>query len=162
AARSRTEPGPILIRDWAAVTTPVFGSSAGGRYRDAERIAGPLKDGAKRFRAVLPNGRIVEPAGVSVQVGMNPLGAALTPDGKYLVTSNDDERDEELASLRDPANRGGYSLSVVETATMKVVSRVNAAGPLFIGMQVTGAGPYTVWASGVAANNIKLFSISPG
>jgi hypothetical protein len=44
---------------------------------------------------------------------------------------------------------------------MQVVSQIDTEGKFFIGLQVTGAGPYTVWASGGGDNNIKLFTVSP-
>src|SRR5262249_4648858 len=82
----------ISAGDWGAITAPVFGTHEAGSYSAAELFAGPNKFGGY-FAGVLPNGRIVKPAGTSIQIGMNPLGAALTPDGKFLITSNDDERD---------------------------------------------------------------------
>jgi len=108
---------------------------------------------------VLPNGRIVKPAGTSVQVGMNPLGAALTPDGMYLVTTNDDERDGGLASLQNPLNVGGYSVSVIRTSDMTVVATASTAGKLFVGLVVTGHGPYEVWAAGGGDNNVKVLTV---
>jgi DNA-binding beta-propeller fold protein YncE len=75
------------------------------------------------FNAILPSGRIVTPAGTSVVTGMNALGVALSPDGRYAVVSNDDERQGRTHSLLDPLTTGGYSLAVVETATMRVVDR---------------------------------------
>jgi YVTN family beta-propeller protein len=145
--------------NWGWITAPVYDMREAGVYQDAELFAGPNKLGANYFQGVLPNGRIVRPAGISVQVGMNPLGAALTPDGKYLITTNDDERDAGLVSLLNPVNVGGYSLSVVDTATMKVVSQIKS-DKVFVGVQASGAGPYAVWASGGASNSVKLFSLS--
>ena len=78
------------VTTWGLVTAPVHGTSLQGAYRGAELFAGPDQFGSY-FTAVLPNGRVVRPAGVSTQVGMNPLGVALTLDGKYLITSNSDE-----------------------------------------------------------------------
>ena len=149
-----------LQEDWGRITAPVFGTSESGAYSGAEFFAGPNKFDNNYFHGVLPSGRIVRPAGISTQIGMNPLGVALTPDGKYLIASNDDERDGNLASLQNPTNQGGYSLSVVDTSTMKVVSQTNVAGRFFIGLQVTGAGPYTVWVSGGPENTVKTFAIS--
>jgi YVTN family beta-propeller protein len=129
-------------------------------------FAGPRKFGSEYYHGVLPNGCIVKPVGVSVQVGMNPLGIRLTPDGKYVITSNDDERDGDSdspsgRSLQSGVNKGGYSLSVINTRTMKVVSQIGA-GPVFAGLQISGKGPYTVWASGGPSNSIKVFAITPG
>ncbi len=150
--------------NWGRIIAPVFGTSEPGVYAGAELFAGPRKFDGQYFNGVLPNGRIVQPAGISVQVGMDPLGIALTPDGKYLITSNDDERNSGYgapppSSLQAPINRGGYSISVIATATMLVVSQIQS-GPVYRGLQVTGSGPYTLWASGGAANAIRLFTIS--
>jgi YVTN family beta-propeller protein len=155
----------ITGANWGRVTAPVFGSSEssipGGTYSDAEYFAGPNKFGSY-FAGVLPNGRKVTPAGTTIQIGMNPLGLALTPDGKFLITTNDDEREGGFPSYQNPGvNIGGYSLSVISTATMSVVSQINTAGKFFIGLQATGAGPYTIWASGGGDNDVKLFSVSP-
>jgi len=91
---------------------------------------------------------------------MNSLGVVLTPDGKFLITSNDDERETNLPSYQSNVNIGGYSLSVIDTATLQVVSQTNVSGKFFVGLQVTGGGPYTVWASGGADNDVKIFSVS--
>ncbi len=149
----------ITQNNWGAVTAPVYGSSEPGTYAGAELFAGPNKFGSY-FSGVLPNGRIVTPAGVTIQIGMNSLGVVLTPDGKFLITSNDDERETNLPSYQSNVNIGGYSLSVIDTATLQVVSQTNVSGKFFVGLQVTGGGPYTVWASGGADNDVKIFSVS--
>ena len=95
--------------NWGSVTAPVYNTSEGQRadgaktstYNSAELLAGPNKAAelslpagaaATYFDGVLPNGKIVTPAGVVAQIGMHPLGSALTPDGQYIVLSCDDER----------------------------------------------------------------------
>jgi len=157
-----TKPQIITDQTWGAATAPVYGTSepcCGGAYSTAELFAGPNKFGSY-FAGVLPNGRKVTPAGTTIQIGMNPLGVALTPDGKYLITSNDDERETNFVSYQSSINLGGYSLSVINTATMQVVSQYNVTGRFFVGLQVTGTGPYTVWASGGGDNDVKLFNVS--
>src|SRR5262245_37398804 len=149
----------ITRGNWGTVTAPVYGTSESGPYAGAELFAGPNKFGSY-FSGVLPNGRVVKPAGLSIQIGMNPLGAALTPDGKFLITTNDDEREGGLSSYQSPINRGGYTLSVVATATMTVVSQISSSARFFVGMVATGSGPYTVWVSGGPDNDIKLFNVS--
>ncbi len=149
----------IDATNWGTVTDPVYGTTESGPYSGAELFAGPRKFDGLYYHGVLPNGRIVKPAGQSAQVGMNPLGATLTPDGKFLIVSNDDERNTGLLSLKNPTNMGGYSLSVVSTKTLQVVSQI-ASGPVYIGMQATGSGPYTIWASGGPSNSVKTFSVS--
>ncbi len=159
----------VNASNWGRVTAPVFGST--DPTYPAELTAGPNKFGSY-FTGVLPNGRKVIPAGISAQIGMNPLGSVLTPDGKYLITTNDDERGGSSApsgsSVHPPdnggtvVNQGAYSVSVLDTATMKVVSQINTAGKFFIGLQATGGGPYTVYASGGADQDVKVFSVTAG
>jgi len=81
----------INMANWGTVTAPVYNQAESNpNYASAEILAGPNKFGSY-YAGVLPNGRKVTPAGTSIQIGMNPLGVALTPDGKFLVSSNDDE-----------------------------------------------------------------------
>jgi YVTN family beta-propeller protein len=145
--------------NWGSITAPVFGTHETGTYSAAELFAGPNKFGSY-YSGVLPNGRIAKPAGTSIQVGMNPLGAVLTPDGKFLITSNDDEREGGFTSYQSSVNLGGYTLSVIDTATMKVVSQISSSARFFVGLVASGAGPYTVWVSGGPDNDVKLFSVS--
>jgi YVTN family beta-propeller protein len=158
AALPTAAQNPITADNWGSVTAPVFGKSEAGVYSGADLFAGPRKFGDNYFWGVLPNGRVVKPEGISIQIGMDPLGAALTPDGKYLITSNDDERGG-MGSIQHPEIPGGCSISVIDTATMKMVA-TTATGPLFGGLEVTGAGPYTIWASGGGANVVRCFELS--
>ena len=144
---------------WGTFVAPVYNSSETGAYTGAELFAGPNKFGSY-FAGVLPNGTKVTPAGVVAQVGMNPLGAVLTPDGRYLITSNDDEREDKFTSFQSPINLGGYTLTVFDTVGMSVVSQINEVGKFFVGMQATGTGPYTIWVSGGGDNDVKLFSLA--
>ncbi len=153
--------GQITKDNWGKVAAPVYGSSNPG-YPGAELFPGPRQFGEDYYHGVLPNGRIVRPAGTSVQIGMDPLGACLSPDGKFLITTNNSDRGASLGSQRDRTNVGGYSLSVIDVRTMTLVSQINTAGKLFHGLQVTGSGPYTVWASGGGDNSIKKFTVSTG
>src|SRR5262249_11612168 len=148
--------------NWGTVTSPVYNHfESNPNYANAEILAGPNKFGSY-YAGVLPNGKKVTPAGTSIQIGMNPLGIALTPDGKFLVSSNDDEREGGLTSYQSGINVGGYSLTVVDTASFGVVSQLHTTVKFFIGLQITGLanGPYTVWAAGGPDNDVKLFSLS--
>ena len=154
------------VAAWGLITAPVYGTSEKGAYRGAELLAGPNKFGSY-FAGVLPNGRVVKPAGVSTQVGMDPLGVILTADGKYLITTNNDENDVGFESYQNAENVGSYSLSVIDTASMQVVNSITipagattTGGSFFLGLQVTGTGPYTLWASGGGDNDIKIYTIS--
>ena len=182
AAASRQASAQIDATNWGTVTAATAGTTEPNvNYPGAELFTGPnpyfdSASGTFKFKfadgnyyhGVLPNGRIVNPAGVSIQIGMNPLGTALTPDGKFLITSNDDERDGGFASLQSAINKGGYSLSVVDTTQNppRVVSQI--AAQVYIGLQVktNPAGGYTLYASGgpSPANGqpgvVRVFSIA--
>lgn len=120
----------------AADSAPASGTLQGAQLArfGAPSSATPGPDGPNSFDATLPNGRRVTPAGTSVQIGQNPLNSVLTPDGKYLITTNDDERGKPgtTGASIDPADtKNGvdaavsqYSLAVVDTATMKIVAAV--------------------------------------
>ncbi len=94
------------------------------------RPAGPLLAN-EPFSRVLPSGRFLRPVGTSVVVGMNALGVALSPDGRFAVVTNDDERETKARSAFDGLTMGGYSLAVVDTKTMAVVSRYVAPKATF-------------------------------
>src|SRR5215469_9527469 len=152
--------------NWGTVTAPVYNQAESNpNYSSAETLAGPNKFGSY-YAGVLPNGRKVTPAGASIQIGMNPLGIAMTPDGQYLVSSNDDEREGGDFSYQSTINTGGYSLTVVDTGinghTYGVVSQFRTTFRFFVGLQISGptGGPYTVWVAGGPDNDVKLFSLS--
>jgi DNA-binding beta-propeller fold protein YncE len=96
----------------------------------ATRVPGP--DEPESFDATLPNGRRVTPAGVSAQVGQNPLNSVLTEDGRFLLTSNNMERNgpPRTGAAIDPLDtKNGatealsqYTVAVTDTATMKVAT----------------------------------------
>lgn len=172
----------------AESTTPSGAALAQFGAPVADGIVGP--DGPRSFDATLPNGRRVTPAGTSVQVGQQPLNSVLTPDGRFLVTTNDDERGGSGTGTtfapQDAKNGAaqslrGYSLAVVDTATMKVVTTMpvpanltphagsvfngkkdsDKTNGLFLGVAVTAApsGGYTVYAAGGPADVVYTFTL---
>src|ERR1700733_905817 len=123
AARPTAHRLPAPARPPAHVGPVSYGAPAGNIP------AGHLRGAT--YDAVLPSGRIVTPLGTSVLTGMNALGVALTPDGRFAVVSNDDEREGQVHSLIDSGATGGFSLAVVELASMRVVDRYRAPGEKF-------------------------------
>ncbi|HTW85177.1 MAG TPA: alkaline phosphatase family protein [Candidatus Sulfotelmatobacter sp.] len=116
------------------------------------------------YDAVLPSGRLVTPAGTSVVTGMNALGLALSPDGRYAIVSNDDELDGAMHSLVDPNATGGYVLAVVDLATMQVVSRYRAPGETYWNGIAALADPARpggtlVLASGGTSGSVYVFRL---
>ncbi|HLX25798.1 MAG TPA: bifunctional YncE family protein/alkaline phosphatase family protein, partial [Candidatus Cybelea sp.] len=103
--------------------------------------------------AVLPNGRIAAPAGATLFVGSNPLGLALSPDGRYAVVSND-------------APAPNSSLTVVDTKSMRVVDEYRSpSASFFMGVAVARdpAEPSRtlVLASDVSIGAVRVFDLGP-
>jgi DNA-binding beta-propeller fold protein YncE len=116
------------------------------------------------YDAVLPSGRIVTPVGQSVVTGMNALGVALTPDGRFAIVSNDDEREALVPSFSEPGATGGFSLAVVDTTTMQVVDRYRSPDEKFwVGVAALAdpAQPTRtlVLASGGPSNAVYAFDL---
>ena len=107
----------------AAPALTIYSAPAGNRVAGAPNPNNP-------FNVILPNGRTVSPFGKSVVVGMNALGVTLSPDGKFAIVSNDDELNGVAVSRYSPVH-GGYSLTVVNTATMSVTDNFTAVGIKF-------------------------------
>lgn len=101
--------------------------------------------------AILPNGRIAAPAGAGTFVGSNPLGLALTPDGRYAIISND----------AAPPNS---SLSVVDTKSMRVASEYKDPNAAFFMGVATVRDPSNpaqtlVLASDGAGGVVRFFAL---
>jgi DNA-binding beta-propeller fold protein YncE len=138
--------------------SPVVFEAPAGR-RPAGQISPALP-----FDRVLPSGRIIHPAGLSVVVGMNAQGVALSPDGRYAIVSNDDERQAKTVTSFDNVTMGGYSLAVVDTATMRVVDRYrDPSETFFAGIVVlpdpANAGGTLVLAAGGASKSVYALDL---
>ncbi|HZV76835.1 MAG TPA: bifunctional YncE family protein/alkaline phosphatase family protein [Candidatus Babeliales bacterium] len=123
-----------------------YSAPAGARPTGPDRI--------HPVNAVLPNGRIAAPAGTSLFVGANPLGLALTPDGRYAIVSND----------AVPPNS---SLAVVNTKTMQVVDTYkDPSAAFFIGVAAvrdpSDPARTIVLASDGLAGTVRLFDLDAG
>ncbi len=64
-------------------------------------------------RVLLPNGWMLSPAGTSVQVGELPLNMDVTPDGRFLVVTNNGTKDQTLSVV------DVRSWSVVQTVPLR-------------------------------------------
>ncbi len=121
----------------------VYSAPAGTRPTGADKI--------HPTSAILPNGRIAAPDGASVFVGSNPLGFALTPDGRYAIVSND----------AAPPNS---SLSVVNLKTMRIAGEFkDPQAAFFMGVAAvrdrSNPSQTLVLASDAAAGAVRLFDL---
>lgn len=109
------------------------------------RAAGILP-GGDPFRAILPSGRVVTPAGTSVLVGSDALGLALSPDGRFAIVST------------------AAALDVVDTRSMQSVDQYSAAGEsFFIGVAAVhdprDQSQTLVFASDGAHDVVRIFTL---
>jgi DNA-binding beta-propeller fold protein YncE len=130
---SGSRPAPLII----------YSAPAGTRPTGADKI--------HPTTSILPNGRIAAPAGASLFIGANPLGLALSPDGRYAVVSNDGA----------PPNA---SLSVVETKSMRIVDTYrDASASFFMGVAAArdpnDPSRTVVLASDGGAGSVRLFDL---
>lgn len=100
-------------------------------------------------------------------MGMNALGVTLSPDGRYAIVTNDDERVSNAVSRYSPGVHGGYSLAVVDTAAMRVSDLYSATGTkFFLGVSALKdpADPHQtlVIAAGGADNSVYFFHLIGG
>src|ERR1700730_9911934 len=110
----------------------------------ADRIPGPHGS-----EGVTPNNWTLAPAGVQLPIGDRPMGAALSPDGRYLVISND--------------GQGVQSLALVDTGARAVVQTIPYKAPeaLYVGVVWTRDGR-RVYASGGGNNLIRAYEMRGG
>jgi DNA-binding beta-propeller fold protein YncE len=109
---------------------------------------------------------LIVPAGTSIVTGMNSLSVVLSPDGRYAITSNDDESEAGARSALDPDASGGYSLTVVDTAHMVAVMHYRAPGETFYSGLAAVKDPRdpaqtVVFAAGGASNVVYAFDLDP-
>lgn len=131
--------------------------------------AGSKPTGADRIHptdAILPNGRIAAPVGASLFVGTNPLGLALSPDGRYAIISNDGAAIGSPNAASD-ALTPGYSLAVVDTASMKIVSTYrDESASFFMGIAAApdpgDRSRAIVLASDGAAGTVHVLTLAAG
>jgi YVTN family beta-propeller protein len=110
-----------------------------------QATVGPRPDGS----AVLPTGYTVTPAGQQTRLGDLPLGAAASPDGRWLVVSN--------------AGQATQSLQVIDAATQAVTQTVAYPKPeaVFTGLAFSPDGR-RLYASGGGNNKVRTFDFTNG
>jgi DNA-binding beta-propeller fold protein YncE len=149
---------PTIAQTQEPSVSPIVFEAPAGRRPAGDAVAG------EPFDRVLPSGRIVHPAGLSAVVGIGAYGVALTPDGRYAIVSNDDRHQAKAVSAFDGVTTGGYSLAVVDTATMRVVDRYRDPSETFFAGVVAEADPANptgvlVLASGGASDAVYAFDL---
>ena len=107
--------------------------------------------------AILPNGRIVEPAGNTFLTAPHPYGLTLSPDGNIAVTANSGTTPLSITIIRDVLS-GNPDIRQVPPgpATEKGI-----LASVFMGLAICPDNE-KVYVSGGQENKIYIFSISTG
>ncbi|MBV8344136.1 MAG: bifunctional YncE family protein/alkaline phosphatase family protein [Candidatus Eremiobacteraeota bacterium] len=137
----------------------VYSAPAGIRPTGADRI--------HPTSAILPNGRVAAPVGESLFVGADPLGVALSPDGRYAIVSNDGNGAATLTSAADGMLVRGYSLAVIDTRTMRLASVYHdPSASFFMGVAAArdpnDASRTVVLASDGGAGVLRVYDLDAG
>lgn len=107
--------------------------------------------------AILPNGRIVEPAGKTFLTAPHPYGLTLSPDGNIAVTANSGTSPLSITIIRDVLSANPDIRQVPPgPATDKGI-----LASVFMGLAISPDNE-KVYVSGGQENKIYIFSISTG
>jgi DNA-binding beta-propeller fold protein YncE len=129
--------GPVSTAALAAVLLGAAPRTAPLTVYSAPAAARPAgASPARPTDAVLPDGRIAAPLGTSTFIGTDPLGLAVSPDGRYVIVANAQQNSAlGTAPPSVPNLVAGYSLAVADARTLRVVSVYrDAALTLFDGV----------------------------
>jgi YVTN family beta-propeller protein len=126
----------------AACAAAVLGGAA---YAVASRVlvAGPQGDGT----GVTPIGWTVDPAGEQVTLGDRPYGLAESPDGRFLLVSNDGQSTQ--------------SLQVIDNGTGSVTETIPYTGDAALSFGIAFAPDGSrVYVSAGGNNKIRVYAVS--
>ena len=137
----RLDRGALVLLSFGVLVIAVVGSFAQPGAIPAPR-PGPVPGGA----TLLPNGWRIDPAGHHLQVGDLPLNMVMSPDGRFIVITNN-----------------GWSkptLTVFDTKTEQVIGRA-PVDHAWLGLAWDPAGT-RLFSAGAAENTVHEFSWEDG
>jgi YVTN family beta-propeller protein len=131
----------LQVRYLLVGTVIIFAAASG---LGADRLPGPHGS-----EGITPGNWTLTPAGAQIPIGDRPMGAALSPDGRYLAISND--------------GQGVQSLALVDTAARAVVQTIpyNSPDALYVGVAWTPDGR-RLFASAGDNNLIRAYETRDG
>ena len=95
---------------------------------------------------LLPNGQVITPAGVQIEINDRPLGIAVSPDGTH-------------AAVTTASNFAPNALHIIDLAAQTVAQSISI-GNSFVGVAYSPDGN-TLYVGGGADNDLKIFTRDP-
>ncbi|MGD9557748.1 MAG: bifunctional YncE family protein/alkaline phosphatase family protein [Mangrovibacterium sp.] len=111
----------------------------------------------KNDETVIPNGRIVKPAGKSIVVAPHPFGLTLSPDGNTAVTANSGTSPLSITIVRNILTEN----SEVQQIPPGPATDRGVLASVFMGLAVSNDNK-TVYVAGGQENKIFLFDLQTG
>ncbi len=129
----------------AAVAALMITTGSTYAAMNLNRSAGP----GENNMGYTPYNTALTPVGQQITLGNFPMGGALSPDGNYLIVSND--------------GQGTQSLQVVDTKKIKIVQTIEYKSPesLYLGVAFSPDGK-TLYASAGGNNKIRKYTFING
>ncbi len=111
----------------------------------------------KNGETVIPNGRIIHPAGKSIVVAPHPYGLTLSPDGQTIITANSGISPLSITIIRNVLS----GQPEVQQVPPGPGTDSGVLASVFMGLAVSKDNK-TVYVSGGQENKIFLFDINTG
>ncbi len=108
-------------------------------------------------KSILPNGRIIAPAGVQVKVAPHPYGLILSQDGKTIITSNSGVNPFSVSIIKDIYSNKPSVMQIPEGYN----SDKGILESVFMGL-ATSPDNSKLYISGGSANKVFVFNLNSG
>ena len=138
----------------ASCNQPNFEENVWLSQAPAEKAYCQIDPGGK---SVLPNGRIINPAGKTIRIAPHPYGLALSPDGGTAITANSGNRPFSLSLIRNVLAENPQIQQIPEGAQ----NEEDLLGAVFMGLAVSPDNQ-VVYAAGGQENKIYIFQLDSG
>lgn len=148
----------LLISGLLAACTSVKNRDA---WSQQWTISAPAGDAYCRIdtagESIIPNGRIVKPAGKTIRIAPHPYGLALSADGSVAVTANSGNRPFSVSLIRQPFSAEPQVQQIPEGYD----NDERLLQDVFMGLAIT-RDSRQVWVAGGISGMVYLFDLHTG
>nr|WP_290928608.1 hypothetical protein [Haliscomenobacter sp.] len=138
----------LLISSCVRQTPWVAQAPAGAAYCQIDRAG----------ESIIPNGRIIKPAGKSIVTAPHPYGLVLSPDGTIAVTANSGNAPFSITVIRNFAGPGEPQVRQIPEGANNQEGILES---VFMGLAITPDNRY-VFVAGGQSNKIFKFDLETG